>query len=145
MAPFGLKVIALTLPTVNTVILLTSGATITVAHLSLLRQNKIVAIEALIITIILALIFTSIQLYEYQHAPFSISDGIYGSVFYMLTGFHGLHVIIGTIFIFTQLIRIIKDHFSAQNHLGFEAAAWYWHFVDVVRLLLYIIVYVYGN
>jgi cytochrome c oxidase subunit 3 len=143
--PYGLEVIGLALPTVNTVILLSSGATITVAHLAIIRSNKQIAIEALIATIVLALIFTAIQVYEYRHAPFSISDGIYGSVFYMLTGFHGIHVIIGTIFIFVQFIRLIKDHFSPTKHLGFEMCSWYWHFVDVIWLLLYIIVYVYGG
>jgi len=143
--PFGLEVISLTLPVVNTIILLTSGATITVAHLAIIRNNKEIAIEALIATLVLALVFTAIQVYEYRNAPFSISDGIYGSVFYMLTGFHGIHVIIGTIFIFIQFIRLIKDHFLPNNHLGFEAASWYWHFVDIVWLLLFIIVYAYGS
>jgi len=143
--PYALEVIGLTLPIVNTVILLTSGATITVAHLAILRGKKQVAIEALIVTLVLALIFTAIQAYEYRHAPFSFSDGIYGSVFYMLTGFHGIHVIIGTIFIFVQFIRLTKDHMLKNSHLGFEASAWYWHFVDVVWLLLFLIVYAYGG
>jgi len=84
-------------------------------------------------------------MYEYRHAPFSISDGVYGSVFYMLTGFHGIHVIIGTIFICVQFARLTKDHFLPNSHLGFEACAWYWHFVDVVWLLLFVIVYAYGS
>jgi len=143
--PYALEVIGLTLPIVNTIILLTSGATITVAHLAILRGKKQVAIEALIVTIVLALVFTAIQGYEYLHAPFSFSDGIYGSVFYMLTGFHGIHVIIGTIFIFVQFIRLTKDHLLRNSHLGFEASAWYWHFVDIVWLLLFLIVYAYGG
>lgn len=143
--PYALEVISLKLPIVNTLILLTSGATITVAHLHIIRNHKQQAIEALLVTILLALIFTAIQLYEYKHAPFSFSDGIYGSVFYILTGFHGIHVIIGTIFICVQLVRVIKEHLKPNNHLGFEACAWYWHFVDVIWILLFIIVYVYGS
>nr|AAD30659.1 cytochrome oxidase subunit 3 [Physarum polycephalum]AAD30660.1 cytochrome oxidase subunit 3 [Physarum polycephalum] len=143
--PFALEVIGLALPVVNTVILLTSGATITVAHLAILRNKKQIAIESLIATIVLALVFTAIQMYEYRHAPFSISDGIYGSVFYMLTGFHGIHVLIGTIFICVQFVRLTKDHLLSNSHLGFEACAWYWHFVDVVWLLLFVIVYAYGS
>jgi cytochrome c oxidase subunit 3 len=121
--PFGLEVMSLKLPIVNTIILLSSGATITVAHISLLLNKKEEAIEALLVTLALALLFLGIQKYEYSHAPFSISDGIFGSVFYMLTGFHGLHVLIGTIFIFVQLVRVIKDHFTPNNHLGFETSA----------------------
>jgi len=140
-----MEIIGLALPVVNTIILLSSGATITVAHLALLRGKKQEAIESLIVTVVLALIFTAIQGYEYRHAPFSISDGVYGSVFYMLTGFHGLHVLIGTIFITVQLVRLTKDQLLSHSHLGFEASAWYWHFVDVVWLLLFVIVYVYGS
>jgi len=143
--PYALEVISLKLPIVNTLILLTSGATITCAHLAIIRNKKEIAIESLLVTVILALIFTAIQVYEYRNAPFSISDGVYGTVFYLLTGFHGLHVIIGTTFIIVQLIREIKEHFTPNSHLGFEAAAWYWHFVDVVWLLLFIIVYVFGS
>jgi len=143
--PFSMNIIGLSLPVVNTIILLSSGATITVAHLAILRNKKQEAIESLIVTIVLALIFTAIQAYEYRHAPFSISDGVYGSVFYMLTGFHGIHVLIGTIFITVQLVRLTKDQLLSHSHLGFEASAWYWHFVDVVWLLLFVIVYVYGS
>jgi cytochrome c oxidase subunit 3 len=143
--PYALEVIGLSLPIVNTIILLTSGATITVAHLAIIRQKKQIAIDFMLFTIVLAIVFTAIQGYEYCHAPFSISDGIYGSVFYMLTGFHGLHVIIGTIFITVQFIRLIKDHLLSDSHLGFEASAWYWHFVDVVWLLLFVLVYAYGS
>jgi len=143
--PYALEVIGLSLPIVDTIILLTSGATITVAHLAIIRQKKQIAIDSMIATIVLALVFTAIQAYEYCHAPFSISDGVYGSVFYMLTGFHGIHVIIGTIFITVQFFRLIKDHLLPNSHLGFEASAWYWHFVDVVWLLLFVIVYAYGS
>jgi cytochrome c oxidase subunit 3 len=143
--PYTLQIIGLTLPIVNTLLLLTSGATITVAHLALLQNKKSLVIEAMLVTLALAIIFTAIQMYEYRNAPFSISDGIYGSVFYMLTGFHGIHVIIGTIFIFVQFVRITKDHLDSRSHLGFEASSWYWHFVDVVWLLLFLIVYLYGG
>jgi len=143
--PYSLEVIGLSLPVVNTIILLTSGATITLAHLAILRKNKTIAIEAMISTIVLALIFTGIQGYEYCNSPFSISDGVYGSVFFMLTGFHGLHVFIGTIFILVQFFRLIKDQLLPESHLGFEASAWYWHFVDVVWLLLFVIVYAHGS
>jgi cytochrome c oxidase subunit 3 len=143
--PYTMEIIGLSLPVVNTIILLSSGATITVAHLCILRNNKALAIETLLVTVLLALVFTAIQFYEYRHAPFSISDGVYGSVFYMLTGFHGLHVLIGTIFITVQLVRLTKDHLLKDSHLGFESSAWYWHFVDVVWLFLFVIVYVYGS
>jgi len=143
--PFNLNIIGLSLPTVNTLILLSSGATITVSHLALITNRKQQAIEGLIVTCFLALIFTAIQLYEYSHAPFSISDGVYGSVFYILTGFHGLHVIIGTVFILVQSVRLTKDHLLAHSHFGLEAASWYWHFVDVIWLLLFLIVYVHGS
>jgi heme/copper-type cytochrome/quinol oxidase subunit 3 len=139
--PYSLQVIGLSLPVVNTLILLSSGATITVAHLAIIRRKKALAIDSMIVTIILAVVFTLIQAFEYSHAKFSISDGIYGSVFYMLTGFHGLHVIIGTIFITVQLFRLIKGHFQPHSHLGFEVSAWYWHFVDVVWLILFVFVY----
>jgi len=143
--PYGFDVISLKLPIVNTIILLTSGATITLGHICLIQSKKERAIEALLVTLLLAVIFTAIQVYEYKNAPFSISDGIYGSVFYILTGFHGLHVIIGTIFIGIQLIRIIKNQLKNPNLMGFDFSSWYWHFVDVVWLLLFIIVYVYGG
>jgi cytochrome c oxidase subunit 3 len=143
--PYGLEIIGLKLPIVNTLILLTSGATITVAHLTLLQGFKQETIEALLVTIVLALVFTGIQIFEYSHAPFSFSDGVYGSVFYILTGFHGLHVLIGTIFILVQLVRVIREQITPASHLGFEASAWYWHFVDVVWLLLFVIVYVFSS
>jgi cytochrome c oxidase subunit 3 len=97
--------------------------------------------KGLLITIILGLIFTGVQIYEYSHAPFSIKDGIYGSNFYMLTGFHGAHVIIGTIFLGVCYIRARNNHFTQAQHVGFETAAWYWHFVDVVWLFLFVFVY----
>jgi cytochrome c oxidase subunit 3 len=132
-------------PALNTLILLTSGLTITWAHHALLSGDKDSSLLALEHTLILAICFTGFQLYEYCTAPFSISDGVYGSVFYMSTGFHGFHVLVGTIFIFVCSIRLIKSHFTQEHHFGFEAAAWYWHFVDVVWLFLYLVVYWWGN
>ncbi len=133
------------IPFVNTLVLLLSGATITWAHQLLAVGNYRQTISALIITINLALFFTGLQIYEYLNAPFDISDGIYGSVFFMLTGLHGLHVIVGTLFILVCLLRHIYKHFTRTHHLGFEAAIWYWHFVDVVWLFLFIFVYWWGN
>jgi len=133
------------IPFLNTLILLLSGATITWAHQLLVIGNYKQTISALIITINLALFFTGLQIYEYINSPFDISDGIYGSVFFMLTGLHGLHVLVGTIFILVCLFRHIYKHFTRTHHLGFEAAIWYWHFVDVVWLFLFIFVYWWGN
>lgn len=133
------------IPLLNTLILLSSGASITWAHHALLQNNYTQTVSRLIITIILGIYFTILQGYEYIEAPFTIADSIYGSTFFMATGFHGLHVIIGTLFIIITLARQLKPHFSSRHHFGFEAAAWYWHFVDVVWLFLYISVYWWGN
>jgi len=131
------------IPLLNTAILLTSGFTITYAHHAILLGWKLFAIRGLIVTLFLALVFTAVQGYEYIHAPFSINDGIYGSTFYMATGFHGLHVIIGTTFIYVCYKRL--HHFTTTHHVGFEAAAWYWHFVDVVWLFLWVSIYWWGS
>jgi heme/copper-type cytochrome/quinol oxidase subunit 3 len=133
------------IPLLNTVILLSSGASITWAHHSLVSGSKDQLIYGLVLTIALASIFTGFQAYEYITAPFTISDGIYGSTFYMLTGFHGFHVIIGTLFITVSLWRSYKDQYTIQHHVGFETAAWYWHFVDIVWLFLFITVYWWGS
>lgn len=144
--PAGLKVLnTWSIPLLNTMILLFSGATITQAHQLMLFGNYIETLFYLIITVNFALFFTGLQLHEYIHAPFDISDGIYGSVFYMLTGLHGSHVLVGTIFILVCLFRHIYKHFTRTHHLGFEAAIWYWHFVDVVWLFLFIFIYWWGN
>nr|AIZ58677.1 cytochrome c oxidase subunit III [Ornithodoros pavimentosus]AIZ58690.1 cytochrome c oxidase subunit III [Ornithodoros pavimentosus] len=129
------------IPLLNTTILLSSGITITWSHHSLIMKNYKETTLALSLTITLGMIFTSLQSWEYIQAPFSISDSIYGSTFFMSTGFHGLHVIIGTTFLTAILARIILNHMSNNHHFGFEAAAWYWHFVDVVWLFLYTFVY----
>nr|WAK85032.1 cytochrome c oxidase subunit 3 [Amicula sp. isolate GU52X-4 cfCalB7] len=130
-----------TIPLTNTFLLLTSGATVTWAHHALRAKAKKHTLIALIFTLILAILFTAFQYFEYINAPFNISDGVYGSCFYMTTGFHGFHVIIGTIALFVSFVRTILNHFTDKRHFGFESAIWYWHFVDVVWLFLFLNVY----
>ena len=132
-------------PLLNTLILLTSGTTVTWAHHCLIHGDRDGLKKGLWLTILLGLTFTSIQAYEYVHAPFGFGQNTYGSAFFMATGFHGFHVIIGTIFLIVCLIRSYRGDFRPEQHFGFEAAAWYWHFVDVVWLFLFIIVYVWGG
>jgi cytochrome c oxidase subunit 3 len=131
-------------PLLNTVILLSSGATVTWAHHSIVSGDRNGAILGLLLTVILAVIFTALQALEYYEAPFTIADSIYGTTFFMSTGFHGLHVIIGTIFLAVCLVRLINYHFTKHHHFGFEAAAWYFHFVDVVWLFLFVSIYWWG-
>lgn len=133
------------IPLLNTIILITSGITVTWAHHALIENNFKQTTQGLFTTVILGIYFTILQAYEYIEAPFTIADRIYGSTFFIATGFHGLHVIIGTIFLLICLIRHINNHFSNNHHFGFEAAAWYWHFVDVVWLFLFISIYWWGN
>jgi cytochrome c oxidase subunit 3 len=133
------------LPLLNTLILLTSGTTVTWAHHSLLEGDRKGLLWGLSLTVILGLVFTSVQAYEYAHAPFSFGGSIYGATFFMATGFHGFHVIIGTIFLCVCLLRAYLGQFTPEQHFGFEAAAWYWHFVDVVWLFLFFCVYVWGG
>nr|WNH42666.1 cytochrome c oxidase subunit 3 [Neoperla benti] len=135
----------LQIPLLNTAILLASGVTVTWAHHSLMENNHTQALQGLFFTVILGIYFTILQAYEYIEAPFTISDAVYGSTFFVATGFHGLHVIIGTTFLLICLLRLSRSHFSANHHFGFEAAAWYWHFVDVVWLFLYISIYWWGS
>nr|ANH79468.1 cytochrome c oxidase subunit III [Eurytoma sp. TJS-2016] len=129
------------IPLLNTVILLSSGVAVTWTHYSLINLNKSESILSLMVTIILGIIFTLFQYMEYKDSVFTIADSVYGSIFFMSTGFHGLHVLIGTLFLTINLIRINLNNFSSIHHFGFEAAAWYWHFVDVVWLFLYLLVY----
>nr|QEJ81557.1 cytochrome c oxidase subunit 3 [Rhagophthalmus giganteus] len=133
------------IPLLNTLILISSGISVTWAHHSLMENNFKQSFLGLLITIILGFYFTLLQAYEYFESPFTIADSIYGSTFFMATGFHGIHVIIGTTFLLICLIRHSFNHFSSMHHFGFEAAAWYWHFVDVVWLFLYISIYWWGS
>ena len=135
------KTPAFGVPLLNTFILLASGGTITWAHHALRSNDRKNFLLFLLLTIILGLIFTGFQAYEYKVATFGIEDGIYPSTFYMATGFHGFHVIVGSIFLLVCYFRGLKGHFTPKKHLGFEFAAWYWHFVDVVWLFLFTFVY----
>ncbi|HBQ47512.1 MAG: cytochrome c oxidase subunit 3 [Hyphomonas sp.] len=130
------------LPLINTLILLLSGTTVTWAHHALQHGDRAGARNGLILTVILGFVFTLLQAYEYSHAQFTFDGTLYGSAFFMATGFHGAHVVIGTIFLAICLIRLLMGGMSADKHLGFEFAAWYWHFVDVVWLFLFAFVYV---
>jgi cytochrome c oxidase subunit III len=133
------------IPAINTLILLSSGATVTWAHWGLLKNNRGQLIAGLALTVALGIAFISLQAYEYVHAyhelGLKLTAGIYGATFFMLTGFHGFHVTMGTIMLFVILMRSMAGHFTPENHFGFEAVAWYWHFVDVVWLGLFIFVY----
>lgn len=133
------------LPLFNTFLLLQSGIYITICHMFMRIGSAKKVYTFYINTLICGLLFTIIQVFEYIYAPFTISDGIYGSTFYMLTGFHGFHVLAGSIFIIVCLVRTILGHFTRSHHVGFECAAWYWHFVDVVWLFLFVCVYVWGS
>ena len=134
------------LPLINTLILLCSGAAATWAHHALVHEDNREDMKwGLIIAIALGAVFTVFQAYEYSHAAFGFAGNIYGANFFMATGFHGAHVIIGTIFLFVCLIRVLRGHFTPEQHVGFEAAAWYWHFVDVVWLFLFAAVYIWGG
>lgn len=133
------------IPLFNTCLLLWSGFIITWSHLALRGGGKLQSLIPLVITISLACLFLSLQIFEYYTASFSISDSIYGSVFYITTGLHGFHVFIGTIFLIVCLVRLILNHFTRTQHLGFEFAIWYWHFVDAVWILVYAFIYVWGS
>jgi len=133
------------IPAINTLILLTSGATLTWAHWGLLKNNRAQLITGLFMTVALGLGFLVLQVYEYMHAymelGLTLKTGVYGATFYMLTGFHGMHVTMGTIMLIVILGRSLKGHFRPESHFAFEAVAWYWHFVDVVWLGLFVFVY----
>jgi len=159
--PFGI-------PLLNTIILLSSGVTITISHYFSVKEKIIFDVDIiysngkkdrkfldftchsitvifLILTIVLGLIFTLEQIGEYADAPFSWKDNIYGSLFYLLTGFHGLHVVIGTLFLIVCCYRLIKKRFNTYSNVGYECAIWYWHFVDVVWLFLFVVIYLWGS
>jgi cytochrome c oxidase subunit III len=144
--PTGVEVLdPFVFPLLNTLILLLSGTTVTWAHHALIHGDRQGLKRGLLLTILLGLTFSTVQGFEYYHAEFAFAGNIYGSTFYMATGFHGFHVIIGTIFLTVCLLRVYKGDFTPRQHFGFEAAAWYWHFVDVVWLFLFISIYVWGS
>jgi cytochrome c oxidase subunit 3 len=133
------------LPLLNTIILLTSGTTVTWAHHAVLNDDREGLKHGLLLTVILGVLFTIVQIYEYTHAHFSFSGHIYGATFFMATGFHGFHVFVGTVFLFVCLLRAYAGNLTKANHGGFEFAAWYWHFVDVVWLFLFAAIYLWGS
>ena len=144
--PAGMEVLdPLHLPLYNTVILLLSGTTVTWAHHALLHNDRSGLKWGLALTIVLGILFSSVQAYEYAHAPYSFSGSLYGATFFMATGFHGFHVLVGTIFLLVCFFRALAGDFMPKQHFGFEAAAWYWHFVDVVWLFLFFVIYVWGS
>ncbi|UAK24742.1 cytochrome c oxidase subunit 3 [Sphingomonas nostoxanthinifaciens] len=144
--PKGIEVInPFAFPLLNTLILLCSGTTVTWAHHALLHGDRKGMIQGLWCTILLGLTFSFIQAWEYAHAPFAFKGLNYGAAFFMATGFHGFHVLVGTIFLSVNLVRAYKGEFTPKQHFGFEAAAWYWHFVDVVWLFLFVSIYVWGG
>ncbi|CCA78109.1 Cytochrome c oxidase subunit 3 (mitochondrion) [Serendipita indica DSM 11827] len=144
--PVGIESVdAFAIPLLNTILLLSSGAFVTWGHHALIKGDRFGAIVGTFITIILALIFTGLQAFEYMEAPFSFADSVFGTVFYASTGLHGLHVIVGTIFLTVAFIRIVQYHYTDSHHAGFESAILYWHFVDVVWIFLYIFVYVWAS
>ncbi|MES2637707.1 MAG: cytochrome c oxidase subunit 3 [Pseudomonadota bacterium] len=129
------------IPAINTLILLSSGATVTWAHWGLKKNNRLQLKTGLALTILLGVIFLVLQMHEYQSTDFTIKTGVYGATFYLLTGFHGVHVTLGAIMLSVIMARVLAGHFSHDNHFAFEAVSWYWHFVDVVWLLLFVFVY----
>ena len=144
--PKGISIIApFDLPFMNTLILLLSGTTVTWAHHAVLEGKQSQAVQALVWTVLLGIMFTGFQAYEYVHAPFGFKDNIFSGAFFMATGFHGFHVMIGTIFLAVCLFRAKAGHFTPKSHFGLEAAAWYWHFVDVVWLFLFVSIYWWGS
>jgi heme/copper-type cytochrome/quinol oxidase subunit 3 len=133
------------LPLLNTGILVYSGVILTWCHKLLLRGKKTGVLHTLTTVILLGCLFTGIQGYEWCNATYSIDDGVFGSIFYMLTGFHGIHVIIGIIFLFICRVRVVKGHFARRHHVGFTCAIWYWHFVDIVWIVVFFAVYMWGG
>lgn len=144
--PQGMEVVeAFGLPFLMTMILLLSGCAATWAHAAILEDNKEDTKTALWLTVALGVIFLGFQAFEYDHVKYGFGDNVYSSTFFMATGFHGFHVLVGTIFLTVCALRAMKHHFTKKKHFGFEAAAWYWHFVDVVWLFLFVAIYFWGN
>jgi cytochrome c oxidase subunit 3 len=144
--PIGIDVFnPFMVPLLNTIVLLSSGIRVTWSHHALIQGNHDSAVKGLVVTVLLGLYFTALQAIEYYEASFSIADRVYGSRFFIATGFHGFHVIVGTSFLLVCLVRMVNSHFSFSHHFGFEAAAWYWHFVDVVWLFLFVSIYWWGG
>nr|YP_010874767.1 cytochrome c oxidase subunit III [Facelina bostoniensis]WGV42889.1 cytochrome c oxidase subunit III [Facelina bostoniensis] len=144
--PAGISVLsAFQVPLLNTSVLLLSGVSITWAHHSLEANHNKSALQGLLITVILGVYFLTLQYAEYAESAFSIADSVYGATFFIATGFHGMHVLVGASFLFVCLLRMMSFHFNGHHHLGFLAAAWYWHFVDVVWLFLYVSIYWWGS
>jgi len=143
--PVGIQSLdAFAIPLLNTILLLSSGAAVTYAHHAVVAKGRQAALEGLLVTVVLAIVFTALQGVEYMDAGFTFADGVYGSTFFFATGFHGFHVAIGTVFIAIGGIRLYYYHLTSQHHVGLESAILYWHFVDVVWLFLYISVYIWG-
>nr|YP_008082955.1 cytochrome c oxidase subunit III [Botryllus schlosseri]CCO25687.1 cytochrome c oxidase subunit III [Botryllus schlosseri]CDM98967.1 cytochrome c oxidase subunit III [Botryllus schlosseri] len=144
--PFFLNVLdPLGVPLLNTVVLLSSGVSVTYSHHSVVFNNYEGCVKGLMITVLLGVLFTMLQGMEYYDSSFNISDSVYGSVFFMATGFHGFHVLVGSIFLMVNFFRILKGHLFMTQHVGYECAIWYWHFVDVVWIFLYISLYWWGS
>ncbi len=144
--PVGIQAFdAFDLPFLNTLVLLTSGVTVTWAHEALIENNRPHLVYGLGLTVLLGLAFTALQAIEYSHASFGLTDGIYPSTFFLATGFHGFHVMVGTTALIVCFFRATAGHFKPKHHVGFEATAWYWHFVDVVWLFLFAAVYWWGG
>ncbi|MBO3759157.1 cytochrome c oxidase subunit 3 [Ciceribacter sp. L1K22] len=144
--PVGIEVLdPWHLPLYNTVILLLSGTTVTWAHHALLHNDRKGLVYGLVLTVLLGVLFSFVQIYEYMHAPFDFKNSIYGATFFMATGFHGFHVFVGTVCLLVCLFRALAGHFTPTQHFGFEASAWYWHFVDVVWLFLFFSIYIWGG
>ncbi len=140
--PKGIKTLdPLELPYFNTLLLLLSGTTLTWSHYSLTAGNRLDTLKGLGLTVLLGIVFLIIQMVEYVHAPFHFKDGIYPSLFYITTGFHGFHVLVGTIFLAVCCFRVYRNTITQDHHVGFETAAWYWHFVDVIWLFLFVSIY----
>lgn len=140
--PIGINTLsAYEVPLLNTAILVSSGGSVTWAHHALIRGDKKAAVGALVLTVRLGAVFTALQAIEYLETSYTIADSVFGSVFFVATGFHGLHVIVGTLFLCVTLGRLVRNTLTRDHHVGFEAAAWYWHFVDIVWLFLYTWVY----